>query len=46
MTITEERKEKWLFSDPHFYAGQIVIVHIDNTEIASRYDLSGKVVGA
>jgi polar amino acid transport system substrate-binding protein len=46
MTITEERQEKWLFSDPYFYAGQIVIVHIDNTEIASKYDLSGKVVGA
>ena len=46
MTITEERAEQWLFSDPYFYAGQIVIVHIDNTEIASKYDLSGKVVGA
>ena len=46
MTITEERKEKWLFSDPYFYAGQIVTVHIDNTEIASKHDLSGKVVGA
>ena len=46
MTITEERKEQFLFSDPYFYAGQIVTVHIDNTEIASKYDLPGKVVGA
>jgi len=46
MTITEERKEQFLFSDPYFYAGQIVTVHIDNTEIASKYDLSGKVIGA
>jgi len=46
MTITEERKKQFLFSDPYFEAGQIVTVRIDNTEIASKYDLSGKVVGA
>jgi polar amino acid transport system substrate-binding protein len=46
MTITEDRKKQMLFSDPYFYAGQIVTIHIDNTEIASKYDLSGKVVGA
>jgi len=46
MTITEARKEQFLFSDPYFFAGQIVTVHIDNTEIASKYDLSGKVAGA
>jgi len=46
MTITEERKEKMLFSAPYFEAGQIVTVHIDNTDIADKDDLTGKVVGA
>jgi len=46
MTITEERKKQFLFSDPYFFAGQIVTVHINNTEIASKHDLSGKVAGA
>jgi polar amino acid transport system substrate-binding protein len=46
MTITEERAEKFLFSDPYFEAGQIVTVRIDNTDIASKDDLAGKVAGA
>ena len=46
MTITEERAEQFLFSDPYFFAGQIITVHIDNTDIHSKHDLSGKVVGA
>ncbi len=46
MTITEERKKQFLFSDPYFFAGQIVTVHINNTDIASKHDLSGKVAGA
>ena len=46
MSITEDRKKEFLFSDPYFFAGQIVAVHIDNTEINDRYDLSGRVVGA
>jgi len=46
MTITEERKKQFLFSDPYFFAGQIVTVHINNTDIGSRHDLSGKVAGA
>ena len=46
MTITEERAEQFLFSDPYFFAGQIIIVQKDNTDITSKHDLSGKVVGA
>ena len=46
MTITEERKKQFLFSDPYFEAGQIVTVRIDNTDITSKDDLSGKVAGA
>ena len=46
MTITEERKKQFLFSDPYFEAGQIVTVLIGNTDITDKDALSGKVVGA
>lgn len=46
MTITEERKESFMFSDPYFAAGQIVTVAAGNTDIKSKDDLVGKVVGA
>lgn len=46
MTITEERKEVMLFSNPYFEAGQLVTVRFGNTEIASKEDLGGKTVGA
>jgi polar amino acid transport system substrate-binding protein len=36
MTITEERKKQWLFSDPYFEAGQIITVLIDETEITDK----------
>ena len=46
MTITDERKEKWLFSDPYYNAGQLIAVRIDNKDIAKPADLKGKKVGA
>ena len=46
MTITEERKKAFLFSDPYFEAGQIVTVRIDNTDITDKDALAGKLVGA
>ena len=46
MTITEERAKAFLFSDPYFNAGQLVTVQKSNTDISSKDDLGGKVVGA
>ena len=46
MTITEERAKQFLFSNPYFEAGQIVTVHIDNSDITNKGSLSGKVAGA
>jgi polar amino acid transport system substrate-binding protein len=46
ITITFERAEEMLFSDPYFAAGQIVTVRIDNTDITGKDDLAGKVAGA
>ncbi len=46
MTITEERKKSWDFSDPYYNAGQLIGVQIDNETIKGPADLSGKVVGA
>jgi len=46
MTITEERKEAMLFSNPYFEAGQLVTVRYNNTDIKSKEDLGGKTVGA
>jgi len=46
MTITEERQQAMLFSEPYFEAGQLVTVRIDNTDIMSKDDLGGKTVGA
>ena len=46
ITITEERKKSMLFSDPYFAAGQVVTVNINNADIKSKDDLTGKKVGA
>jgi polar amino acid transport system substrate-binding protein len=46
MTITEERKKSFNFSDPYFAAGQIVAVQKANTDISGKDSLGGKTVGA
>ena len=46
MTITEERKKAFLFSDPYFAAGQVVTVRVDDNDITGKDALTGKVVGA
>jgi len=46
MTITEERKKSFSFSDLYFAAGQVVTVKADNAEITSKDQLTGKTVGA
>jgi polar amino acid transport system substrate-binding protein len=46
ITITEERKQEMLFSDPYINAGQIVVVRKGETAITGREALSGKTVGA
>jgi len=45
MTITEERKKNFSFTEPYFAAGQVVTVAADNEDIKSKDDLAGKVVG-
>jgi len=46
ITITEERKQSMLFSEPYFAAGQVVTVAKDNQDINSKDDLNGKKIGA
>jgi polar amino acid transport system substrate-binding protein len=46
MTITDERKAQFNFTEPYFAAGQIVTVVVDNTDIAGKDSLVGKTVGA
>lgn len=45
MTVTEERAQQFAFSDPYMAAGQQVVVRISNTDIQSKDDLAGKIVG-
>lgn len=45
MTVTEERSQQFSFSDPYMAAGQVVTVRSSNTDISSKDDLSGKIVG-
>lgn len=46
ITITDERKQQMLFSDPYFDAGQVVVVKKDNADIQGKANLSGKTVGS
>ena len=46
VSITPERAEEMLFSDPYFQVGQLVTVRADNTDIKDKDDLEGKVAGA
>jgi polar amino acid transport system substrate-binding protein len=45
ITITPERSEKMLFSEPYFTAGQIIVVQKENDDIVNKTSLSGKQVG-
>lgn len=44
LSITDERKQKILFSDPYIMEGQIIAVKKGNTAIKTSEDLKGKVV--
>jgi len=46
ISITDDRKESMLFSDPYMNAGQIVVVQTSNTDIGGKDDLVGKIIGA
>ncbi|QXJ58100.1 amino acid ABC transporter substrate-binding protein/permease [Enterococcus raffinosus] len=46
MTITDERKANYDFSDPYFQSGIQLAVAKDNKDIKSYEDLKGKTVGA
>ncbi|WP_432666033.1 amino acid ABC transporter substrate-binding protein [Wukongibacter baidiensis] len=45
ITITEQRKEKYLFPVPYVYSGAQLIVQKGNNDIKSLEDLKGKKVG-
>ncbi len=44
MSVTEERKKSFDFSNPYFIGGISMAVHKDNTQIKSYDDLKGKAV--
>jgi polar amino acid transport system substrate-binding protein len=46
MTITKDRSEKVLFSQPYAEASNMVLIRAGDTSITSAADLSGKKVGA
>jgi polar amino acid transport system substrate-binding protein len=42
VSITDERKQLVLFSEPYLYAGQVILTRKDNNSITSTDDLRGK----
>ncbi|MGC9398824.1 MAG: basic amino acid ABC transporter substrate-binding protein [Anaerolineae bacterium] len=47
ITITDERRERMLFSDPYYDAGQVVVVRTaDAADFSSEADLAGRTAGA
>lgn len=46
VTITEDRKKTYDFSDPYFDANQAIVVRTDDAAIKAEADLAGKQVGA
>ena len=46
VTVTDERKQKYDFSEPYINAGQSVVVRADEANIKSDKDLPGKTSGA
>ncbi len=46
VSITEERKKKYAFSDPYLNAGQVILIRKENTKVTSPVDLKGLKVGA
>jgi polar amino acid transport system substrate-binding protein len=46
VTITDERKKQFDFSDPYISVGQILVVPKAETKVAKLADLKGKKVGA
>lgn len=45
VTINDERKQKYIFSDPYFNAGQVIVMKKTDQAIATPTELKGKIVG-